>query len=123
MILPGKLTMRTLHTSYRVSNLSASLDFYTALGYTQVGRVELGGGASLTMLNFPGEEVVTLELVHRPTAGAVDIGTGVSHITVPLGDLPATLGRLSEAGLKPGPVERQGGQDERQVSWLPDHHG
>jgi len=40
MILPGKLTMRTLHTSYRVSNLSASLDFYTALGYTQVGRVD-----------------------------------------------------------------------------------
>ena len=58
--------MRTLHTSYRVSNLSASLDFYTALGYTQVGRVDLGDGASLTMLNFPGEQVVTLELVQWP---------------------------------------------------------
>jgi len=34
--------MRTLHISYRVSNLAASLDFYTALGYEQVGRVDLG---------------------------------------------------------------------------------
>ena len=51
--------MRTLHTSYRVSNLAASLDFYTALGYEQAGRVDLGANASLTMLKFPGEEVVT----------------------------------------------------------------
>src|SRR2546423_2705149 len=123
MILPGKLTMRTLHTSYRVSNLSASLDFYTALGYIQVGRVDLGGGASLTMLNFPGEEVVTLELVHRPAAGAVDIGTGFSHIPVQVDDLPATLGRLTEAGLKPGPVERPGGQNGPPISWPTDPGG
>src|SRR3989440_1081957 len=51
--------MRTLHASYRVSNLAASLDFYTALGYEQVGRVDLGANASLTMLKSPGEEVVT----------------------------------------------------------------
>ena len=115
--------MRTLHTSYRVSDLSASLGFYTALGYTQVGRVELGGGASLTMLNFPGEEVVTLELVHRPASGAVDIGTGFSHIPVQVDDLRATVVRLSEAGLEPGPVERPGGQYGPQVSWLTDPDG
>ena len=49
--------MRTLHTSYRVSNLAASLDFYTALGYEQVGRVDLAANASLTMLKFPGEDL------------------------------------------------------------------
>ena len=91
--------MRTLHTSYRVSNLAASLDFYTALGYEQVGRVDLGANASLTMLKFPGEEVVTLELVHRPDYGPVDIGTGFSHIPVQVDDLAATLGQLSEARL------------------------
>jgi len=115
--------MRTLHTSYRVSNLTASLDFYTALGYEQVGRVDLGANASLTMLKFPGEEVVTLELVYRPEDGPVDIGTGFSHIPVQVDDLPATLGRLSEAGLKPGPVERPGGQDGPQISWLTDPDG
>src|SRR5579863_8759256 len=78
----GELTMRTLHASYRVSNLAVSLAFYTALGYEQVGRVDLGAGATLTMLKFPAEEVVTLELVHRPDDGPVDIGNGFSHLPV-----------------------------------------
>src|SRR5947208_14718231 len=56
-------------------------------GYEQVGRVDLGANASLTMLKFPGEEVVTLELVHRPEDGPVDIGTGFSHIPVQVDDL------------------------------------
>jgi len=133
--------MRTLHTSYRVSNLAASLGFYTALGYEQVGRVDLGANASLTMLKFPGEEVVTLELVHRPEDGRVDIGTGFSHIPIQVDDLHATLGQLSEAGLRQvddlhatlgqlseaglssGPVERPGGVDGPQISWLIDPDG
>ncbi|TMB46318.1 MAG: hypothetical protein E6J53_05320 [Chloroflexi bacterium] len=61
--------------------------------------------------------------MHRPAVGAVDIGTGFSHIPVQVDDLPATLGRLSEAGLKPGPVERPGGQDGPQISWLTDPDG
>ena len=34
-----------------------------------LGRVSLEDGAVLTMLKFPDEEVVTLELVHRPSEG------------------------------------------------------
>jgi hypothetical protein len=56
--------VKTLHTAYRVTDLAASLDVYIALGYGQAGRVDIGDGASLTMLKFPGEETVTLELVH-----------------------------------------------------------
>jgi len=115
--------MRTLHTSFRVSNLAASLDFYTALGYEQVGRVDLGANASLTMLKFPGEEVVTLELVHRPDDGPVDIGTGFSHVPVQVDDLAFTRGQLLEAGLGPGPVEWPGGPDGAQISWLTDPDG
>ena len=100
--------MRTLHTSYRVSNLAASLDFYTALGYEQVGRVDLGANASLTMLKFPGEEVVTLELVHRPEDGPVDIGTGFSHIPVQVDDLAARLGQL-----RPSRPHAKGSRRER----------
>ena len=115
--------MRTLHPSFRVSDLDLSLGFYTALGYEQVGRVDLGAGASLTMLKFPGEEVVTLELVHRPKDGQVDIGTGFSHIPIQVDDLDATRRRLSEAGVKPGPVERPGGPEGPQISWLIDPDG
>lgn len=115
--------MRTLHTAYRVTDLAASLDFYTALGYGRVGRVDIGDGASLTMLKFPDEEVVTLELVHRPADGPVDIGTGFSHLPVQVDDLSATIQALLRAGLQPGPVERPGGPDGPGTSWLTDPDG
>ena len=115
--------VKTLHTAYRVTDLTGSLDFYIALGYGQVGRVAIGDGASLTMLRFPGEEVVTLELVHRPADEPVDIGTGFSHLVVQVDSLAATIEALSQAGLRPGPVEHPGGPDGPQTSWLTDPDG
>ena len=115
--------VKTLHTAYRITDLAASLDFYTALGYGEVGRIDIGEGASLTVLKFPGEEVVTLELVHRPADGPVDIGTGFSHLVVQVDDLAATIEALSQAGLRPGPAERPGGPDGPQTSWLTDPDG
>src|SRR5438105_14768092 len=41
--------VRTLHPAFRVTNLAASLHFYSALGYGEVGRVDIAGGGSLTM--------------------------------------------------------------------------
>ena len=96
--------MRTLHVSYRVTDLAASLKFYAALGYEEVGRVDVGNGGSLTMLKFPGEEIVTLELVHRPTDGPVDLGTGFSHLPIQVDDLEGMIKALAEAGFRAGPV-------------------
>ena len=115
--------MRTLHSAYRVTDLAASLEFYTALGYDEVGRGDIGGGTTLTMLKFPSEEVVTLELVHRPADGPVDVGTGFSHLVVQVDNLSATIKELSQAGLRPGSVERPGGPDGPQTSWLADPDG
>jgi lactoylglutathione lyase len=84
--------MKTLHTAYRVTNLAASLGFYSELGYREVGRVGTGDGASLTMLKFPGEQVVTLELVHRPADGPVQVGTGFSHLVVQVDELAGPQG-------------------------------
>lgn len=110
-------------TAYRVTDLGASLGFYTALGYGEVGRADIGDDASLTMLKFPGEEVATLELAHRPAGGPVDIGTGFSHLVIQVDNLAATIEALSHAGLRPGPVERPGGPDGPQTSWLTDPDG
>jgi lactoylglutathione lyase len=115
--------VKTLHTAYRVADLAASLDFYIALGYGEVGSVDIGDGARLTMLKFPGEEVVTLELVCRPAGEIVDIGDGFSHLVVQVDNLAATIEVLSQAGLKAGPAERPGGPDGPQTSWLTDPDG
>jgi len=115
--------MRTLHPAYRVSDLTASLKFYAALGYDQVGQVNLGEGATLTMLKFPGEGVVTLELAHRPSDGPVVVGNGFSHLAVQVDDIGATIESLTRAGLDPGPVERPGGLEGPQTSWLSDPDG
>ncbi|SRR5258708_7186720 len=115
--------MKTLHPAYRVTDLAVSLGFYTALGYGQVGRVDIGDGVDLTMLKLPNDEVVTLELVYRPGDEPVEIGTGFSHLAVQVDDLATTIEALSKAGLRPGPIERPGGADGPQTSWLTDPDG
>jgi lactoylglutathione lyase len=115
--------VKTLHTAYRVTDLASSLGFYSALGYQEVGRVGVGDGASLTMLKFPGEEVVTLELVHRPADGPVQVGTGFSHLVVQVDELAVTIEVLSQRGLRPGPEQHPAGPDGPRTSWLIDPDG
>jgi lactoylglutathione lyase len=115
--------VKTLHTAYRVTDLAVSLAFYSALGYQELGRVDVGEGASLTMLRFPGEQVVTLELVHRPGDGPVQVGTGFSHLVVQTDELAATIGALTKAGLQPGPEQLPAGPDGPRTSWLTDPDG
>jgi lactoylglutathione lyase len=42
--------VKTLHTAYRVSDLPASLSFYSALGYVEIGRIDIGSSRSKTSL-------------------------------------------------------------------------
>ncbi|MBO0853823.1 MAG: VOC family protein [Nocardia sp.] len=115
--------MKTLFVSYRVNDLDRSLAFYTALGYAQLGRAEPGDGSRLVILAFPGEAAASLELVHRPAGGSVDVGSGFDHLAIQVDDLAATLGRLTAAGLKPGPAQYPGGSDGPKTSWLTDPDG
>ena len=115
--------MKTLHPSLRVSDLTASLAFYAALGYREVGRVDIAGGTTLVMLKFPDEQFVSLELVHRPGGDQVQIGTGFSHLGIQVVDLAAAIGGLTRAGREPGPVEYPAGPDGPQTSWIRDPDG
>jgi lactoylglutathione lyase len=115
--------VKTLHTAYRVTDLSASPRFYSALGYEEVGRVDAGNGGSLTMLKFPGEEVVTVELVQRPADGPVDVGTGFSHLAIQVDDLTASFQTLRRHGVEPEPEQHPGGREGPRTSWLTDPDG
>jgi lactoylglutathione lyase len=114
---------KTLHPSFRVSDLTASLAFYTALGYGEVGRVGIPGGTTLIMLKFPAEEVVSLELAHQPEGDLVQIGTGFSHLPIQVDDLASTIAELIQAGLQPGPAELPGGPAGPRTAWLADPDG
>lgn len=115
--------MKTLFVSYRVTDLDHSLHFYTVLGYIEIARVEPSGGTRLVMLKFPGEPAASLELVHRPGDGRVDVGSGFDHLAIQVDTLTTTLEMLTGAGLEPEPVQYPAGPDGPKTSWLTDPDG
>jgi lactoylglutathione lyase len=115
--------MKTLFVAYRVTDLENSLDFYTALGYVEVGSGAIGDGVRIALLRFPDEPVATLELVHRPGGGRVEVGGGFDHLAIQVDALAATLKRLREAGLEPEPVRYPGSPEGPKTSWLTDPDG
>lgn len=114
--------MKTLFVAYRVTDLGRSLDFYIALGYQELGRVAFDNGESLALLKFPDEPAATLELVHRPGAGRVDVG-GFDHLAIQVDDLNAVQATLTRNGLEPGPLESPAGPDGPRTAWLTDPDG
>ena len=115
--------MKTLFVAYRVTDLDHSLGFYTTLGYTEVGRVALDEGDRLAILKFPDEPVASLELVHRPGGGRVDVGSGFDHLAIQVDALAATLEMLTEAGLEREPLQYPAGPHGPKTSWLTDPDG
>jgi lactoylglutathione lyase len=116
--------MKTLLTGYRVSDLERSEIFYRAVGFREIGRVLLGDGTTLVMLNLPGDDDrVTLELVYAPAADALVVGNGFSHIAVQVDDLAATITKLTRKGIACGPTEYPGGANGPIVANLRDPDG
>lgn len=114
---------KTFFVSYRVNDLARSLEFYRALGYAELGTVSLDDGSRLAMLKFPEEPAASLELVHRPASGPVDVGTGFDHLAIQMDELAGTIETLTAAGLEPGPLQLPGGPDGPKTSWLTDPDG
>jgi lactoylglutathione lyase len=115
--------MRMLHVGLRVSDLGRSLEFYTAVGYLVVGAVEGTPFGTLTMLRLPDDPFVSLELVHDPDKGAVDLGTGINHLVVQVASLRDTVAELGRHGIV---ADASGLHDDAhapQTAWLTDPDG
>ncbi|BCJ33338.1 lactoylglutathione lyase [Actinocatenispora thailandica] len=115
--------MRTLHVGLRVSEPERSLAFYTAVGYRLVGTVEGTAHGSLTMLQLPGDDFVTIELVHDPARGAAGPGDGLNHLVIQVESVAETHADLAARGIEPGPIERPGGPAGPQTCWISDPDG
>jgi lactoylglutathione lyase len=114
---------KTILVGIRVNDLARSLEFYTTLGYTELGTLPLDDGSRLAMLKFPAEQSATIELVYRPADGPVDVGPGLDHLAIQVDELAATIEELTAAGLEPGPQELPGGPDGPKTSWITDPDG
>jgi lactoylglutathione lyase len=86
--------MRTLHLGLRVTDLARSLEFYRAVGYEVLGEVPETAFGGLTMLQLPGDEFVSIELVHDTSRGVVGPG-GLNHLVVQVEELAATVAQLA----------------------------
>jgi lactoylglutathione lyase len=114
--------MRTLHLGLRVSDLERSLEFYAALGYQVLGEVPETEFGSLTMLKLPGDEFVTIELVHDESRGAVDPG-GLNHFVIQVDDVAATVAQLAERGVLAEDPSSPDGSDDFWTTWVTDPDG
>ena len=115
--------MRTLHFGLRVADLDRSLAFYTALGYEVVGSVPETPLGQLTMLKLPGDEFVTIELVHDPTQGDASVGTGLSHFVIKVEAMDATISELAARGIDADVPVSPDGSDDFRTTWVIDPDG
>jgi lactoylglutathione lyase len=115
--------MRTLHFGLRVTDLDRSLAFYTAVGYEIVGSVPDTPLGHLTMLKLPGDEFVTLELVHDPTQREVNVSTGLSHFVIKVESMDATISEFVARGIDADVPASPDGSDDVRTTWIIDPDG
>jgi lactoylglutathione lyase len=114
--------VRTLHLGLRVADLERSLAFYTGLGYEVLGNVPKTEFGSLTMLKLPGDEFVTIELVHDPRQGRVD-PRGLNHLVIQVDAMQATVAQISARGIEVEAPASPDGSEGFWTAWLTDPDG
>ena len=114
--------MRTLHVGLRVADLERSTAFYTSLGYEVLGEVPATELGRLVMLKLPGDEFVSIELVHDPHRGQVD-PTGLSHLVINVEELHELIAQLAARGIKTEPPTSPDGSEGFWTAWVTDPDG
>jgi lactoylglutathione lyase len=114
--------MRTLHFGLRVADLDRSIAFYIAVGYEIVGNVPETGLGHLTMLSLPGDEFVTIELVHNPSETAVD-GGRLSHFVIHVDSMDVTVTELAACGIDVEAPTSPDGPAGFRTTWIVDPDG
>ena len=100
-----------IHTCYRIGDIDRSVAFYEALGFEEVGRMDIRDEAINVFMGLPGDGP-RLELTYNHGVTEYELGTGYNHIAITASDLDDTLERLAGLGItpeKPPYTVREGG--------------
>ena len=62
-------------------------------------------------------------LVHDPAAGAVELGTGLSHLVVQVESMDDTVARLAAVGIEAEEPVSPDGSEDFLTSWITDPDG
>ena len=93
------------------------------MGYEVVGEVPETDLGHLTMLKLPGDEFVTIEIVHDPNGAAVDADTRLSHLVIQVDAMDATLAELAAHGIDAEAPTSPDGSDDFRTTWIVDPDG
>ena len=75
------------------------------------------------MLKLPGDEFVTIELVHDPAQGEASFGTGLSHFVIKVESLDTTISELAARSIGAEAPVSPDGSDEFRTTWVIDPDG
>ena len=75
------------------------------------------------MLQLPGDDFVTIELVHDPDAVRPVPASGINHLVIQVESLDATRADLAAKGIEPEPLELPGGPAGPRTCWITDPDG
>jgi lactoylglutathione lyase len=89
-----------LHTCYRIGDIERSVEFYEALGFEELRRMDIRDEAVNVFMGLPGDGP-RLELTYNHGVDSYELGTGYNHIAVSADDLDATLEELAKKGIEP----------------------
>ena len=95
--------MSLIHTCYRIREIDRSVEFYKALGFTEVGRIPIREEAINVFMGLPDDgPEPRLELTYNVgREEPYEIGTGYGHIAITTEDLDGALARLAQQGIEP----------------------
>lgn len=92
--------MKYLHTMVRVTDLDASIDFYTKLGLKELRRREVEAGRfTLVFLAAPGDEDAMVELTYNWDPETLSGGRNFGHLAYRVDDLYELCAKLMAAGV------------------------
>src|SRR4051794_24117325 len=114
--------VKTLHVALRVSDLQRSLAFYTCLAYEVLGEVPGTEFGRLTMLKLPGDEFVTLELVHDPAQRDL-VPVGFHHLVIQVEVVHAMVSHLAAQGYRAAAPTSPDGSHDFWTAWVTDPDG